>query len=177
MKLDIDNKYTIVGKDDGHLEALRYGKPWRDLCGDNLVRALACRTDNLQKALDLALHILSASEPSDSRAVSDEFVAMAAVSCGVDVSDSCMQVIEAGLLIEWKPCPTELVVIANPDDSGIDVGDTTSGNVHVSVFHGEERASIIIDPDHATRVAERLWDCAATGRAVQMENKPQDSIP
>lgn len=63
------------------------------------------------------------------------------------------------------------------DDSGIDVGDTTSGNVHVSVFHGEHRASIIIDPDHATRVAERLWDCAATGRAVQMESKPQDSIP
>lgn len=56
------------------------------------------------------------------------------------------------------------------DESGIDVGDTTSGNVHVSVFHGEQRASIIIDPDHATRVAERLWDCAVTGRAVQMEN-------
>lgn len=67
--------------------------------------------------------------------------------------------------------------IPKTDDSGIDVGDTTSGNVHVSVFHGEERASIIIDPDHATRVAERLWDCAATGRAVQMENQPQDSIP
>lgn len=63
------------------------------------------------------------------------------------------------------------------DDSGIDVGDTTSGNVHVSVFHGGERTSIIIDPDHATRVAERLWDCAATGRAAQAENQPQDSIP
>jgi hypothetical protein len=63
------------------------------------------------------------------------------------------------------------------DDNGIDVGDTTSGKVHVSVFHGEQRTSIIIDPDHATRVAERLWDCAATGRAVQMENQPQESIP
>ena len=75
--------------------------------------------------------------------------------------------------LSWKAS----VEITKTDDSGIDVGDTTSGNVHVSVFHGEQRASIIIDPDHATRVAERLWDCAATGRAVQMESKPQDSIP
>ena len=67
--------------------------------------------------------------------------------------------------------------LTKTDDSGIDVGDTTSGKVHVSVFHGGQRTSILIDPDHATRVAERLWDCAATGRAVQMENQPQESIP
>lgn len=75
--------------------------------------------------------------------------------------------------LSWKASAE----ITKTYESGIDVGNTTSGNVHVSVFHGEHRFRIFIDPDHATRVAERLWDCAATGRAVQMENQPQDSIP
>lgn len=64
----------------------------------------------------------------------------------------------------------EQLALKSADDKGIDVGDTTSGKVHVSIYHGEERLSIVIDPDHAQRIAERLWDCAATGRAVQSEN-------
>ena len=51
----------------------------------------------------------------------------------------------------------------------IEVDETTAGRVHVSVVKGEERLSVIIDPDHAQRIAERLWDCAATGRAIQSE--------
>lgn len=34
-------KYTVVIVGDGGLHALRYGQPWRDLCGDNLVFNLA----------------------------------------------------------------------------------------------------------------------------------------
>lgn len=43
-------------------------------------------TDKLKDALSLAVHMLSHHEPGDSRAVSDRFVALAAVSCGVDTA-------------------------------------------------------------------------------------------
>lgn len=40
-RIDVDGgKYTVVS-DAGHLTALRYGQPWRELTGDNLVFHLA----------------------------------------------------------------------------------------------------------------------------------------
>ncbi len=50
------------------------------------------REDKLQKALDLALAILVRFEPGDSRAVSDEFVAMASVAAGNE-NDACLEII------------------------------------------------------------------------------------
>lgn len=35
-----DNKYEIGRTADGHVVALRYGEPWRDCVGDNLIAAL-----------------------------------------------------------------------------------------------------------------------------------------
>jgi len=32
-----DGKYTVYQEKQGSIKALRYGEPWRDLCGDNLV--------------------------------------------------------------------------------------------------------------------------------------------
>ena len=39
LKLE-DGKYEIRRHDDGHMDALRHGEPWRDLTGDKLVGAL-----------------------------------------------------------------------------------------------------------------------------------------
>lgn len=36
-----DGKYTVRKTVSGGLHALRYGEPWRDLCGDKLVYQLA----------------------------------------------------------------------------------------------------------------------------------------
>lgn len=36
-----DGKYSVVMGTNGSLKALRYGEPWRDLTGDNLVYWLA----------------------------------------------------------------------------------------------------------------------------------------
>ena len=43
--------------------------------------------NDLRTALALAVRLLERHEPTDSRAVSDEFVALAAISCGVDDQD------------------------------------------------------------------------------------------
>lgn len=48
--------------------------------------------DQLYMALSLAVDMLSKNEPGDSRAVSDEFVAIAAVQCGL-VDEAVMNVI------------------------------------------------------------------------------------
>jgi len=51
MKTEIqvnDGKYTVV-MDGGKLSALRYGEPWQDLTGNNLVYWLAIE---LQEARD-----------------------------------------------------------------------------------------------------------------------------
>ena len=49
MNITLDNgKYTVVCKDNGSLEALRYGEPWRDLTGDNLILALCQRIEKLE---------------------------------------------------------------------------------------------------------------------------------
>ncbi len=46
-----DGKYTLVFTPDGHLSALRYGQPWRDLTGDGMVLALVQEVDKLRAAL------------------------------------------------------------------------------------------------------------------------------
>jgi len=50
--------------------------------------------DELQLSLNVAVGLLSELEPGDSRAVSDIFVALAAVVCGVSDA-TCIQAIEA----------------------------------------------------------------------------------
>lgn len=52
----------------------------------------------LSKALNLALLYLARLEPGDSRAVSDEFVAMAAVASG-DTAPEVMRVIDEALVV------------------------------------------------------------------------------
>ena len=57
------------------------------------------RIVDLESALRLALHILWGFEPPDSRAVSDEFVAMAAVLANCANNES-MQIIADGMEVE-----------------------------------------------------------------------------
>lgn len=57
------------------------------------------RTEQLQAALDLALCRLIRFEPGDSRAVSGEFVAMAAVACDC-VNDAALRIIKDALAKE-----------------------------------------------------------------------------
>lgn len=46
MRVDVDGgKYTVVQEPDGRLHALRYGQPWRDCVGDNLIFNLAFELD------------------------------------------------------------------------------------------------------------------------------------
>lgn len=52
--------------------------------------------EDLQKALRLAVNMLAHTEPSDSRAVSDVFVALCSVSCG-DASGDVMPIIDRTL--------------------------------------------------------------------------------
>lgn len=51
---------------------------------------------NIGRALDLATQMLAMHEPGDSRAVSEEFVAIAAVQSGCE-DKACMEVIERAL--------------------------------------------------------------------------------
>lgn len=56
-----DGKYTLLLHSDGRLEALRYGEPWRDLCGDKLVLCLVQRVQALEsKVEDLHNEVLEA---------------------------------------------------------------------------------------------------------------------
>jgi hypothetical protein len=69
--------------------------------GRDRIMALSKRVDELQKALDLAVIRLGAMEPPDSRAVSDEFVAIAAMDAGgTAVNDACHDIIDAALAEE-----------------------------------------------------------------------------
>jgi hypothetical protein len=52
----------------------------------------------VKEALDLAVNIIMAGEPGDSRAVSNEAVALAAVACG-DTSEPVMKVIREALAL------------------------------------------------------------------------------
>ncbi len=38
QRVELDGgKYTVIRENDGRMHALRYGEPWRDLVGDNLI--------------------------------------------------------------------------------------------------------------------------------------------
>lgn len=58
---------------------------------------LLTRIADLELALDLALNWLGEQEPGDSRAVSNEFVAMAAIRCEQDNLEECRSIIRASL--------------------------------------------------------------------------------
>ena len=59
MKIDLDGgKYTVVQKDNGSLDALRYGEPWRDLTGDNLVYWMAVEIERLRDKIEEANNCL-----------------------------------------------------------------------------------------------------------------------
>lgn len=62
--------------------------------------ALAARVAQVEPALKVAVAMLSCREPGDSRAVSDEFVALAAVECGCADAE-CMRVIDTALAA-WR---------------------------------------------------------------------------
>lgn len=47
-----DGKYTLCLHSDGRLEALRYGEPWRELCGDKLVLCLMQRVQALESKVE-----------------------------------------------------------------------------------------------------------------------------
>lgn len=59
-------------------------------------RKMEKRESNLTEALNLALDLLYPSESGDSRAISNEFVAMGAVLCGIE-DDKTMEVIRVQL--------------------------------------------------------------------------------
>lgn len=63
---------------------------------DRTLTAVEGKTAALKTALKLALCWLSLHEPQDSRAVSDEFVAMASVEAGLDDAE-CLAIIERGI--------------------------------------------------------------------------------
>ena len=46
-----DGEYHVVLPVEGGLCALRHGKPWRNLCGDNLVLALANELDDARQKI------------------------------------------------------------------------------------------------------------------------------
>lgn len=54
-----NGEYTIREKPNGCLEALRYGEPWRDLTGDNLILALADRMEAFDELLIAAQRALA----------------------------------------------------------------------------------------------------------------------
>jgi hypothetical protein len=60
-------------------------------------KAVSERIADLELALDLALAWLGEQEPGDSRAVSNEFVAMAAIRCEQDRLDECREIIRTEL--------------------------------------------------------------------------------
>lgn len=61
--VDVDNgKYSVYQKRNGSVKALRYGKHWRDLCGDNLVFNLMVELIEAKKKIKDALAILDKGE-------------------------------------------------------------------------------------------------------------------
>lgn len=59
LSVSIENgKYTVEQSIDGNLYALRYGEPWRDLCGDNLVYAMAAEIHRLRTQINDATNCL-----------------------------------------------------------------------------------------------------------------------
>jgi hypothetical protein len=89
-----DPNFHMVGVDGP------YGLNGRTVYYSELVRRYRDEDESpTQRALNLALCYLGKLEPGDSRAVSDEFVAMFAVSTG-DTSPEVLAVIDAALARE-----------------------------------------------------------------------------
>ncbi len=61
---------------------------------------MTTRVADLELALDYALGVLVKFEPPDSRAVSNEFVAMAAIRCEQDRLEECREILRAAIAIE-----------------------------------------------------------------------------
>jgi hypothetical protein len=61
------------------------------------IQSLLSRIADLELVADLALGTLGEQEPSDSRAVSDEFVAMAAIRCGQDGLGECREIVRKAI--------------------------------------------------------------------------------
>lgn len=54
-EIELENgKYTVVNElmSGGHLYALRYGEPWRNLNGDNLILAMYHEIERLYEELE-----------------------------------------------------------------------------------------------------------------------------
>ncbi len=78
LKIELDDgKYTYIRHDDGRQEALRYGEPWRDLVGDNLIGALASEIESLSE------QVKDPSQPTPAQLVMKQ--------CGDDFWGECAQ--------------------------------------------------------------------------------------
>lgn len=63
LRVDLNGgKYTVVMTESGHLSALRYGEPWRDLVGDGMVCYMAHEIEELR---DHRAALLAACEKLD----------------------------------------------------------------------------------------------------------------
>jgi hypothetical protein len=84
-----------------------------------LTNAQAARIADLELALDLAMARLVLAEPGDSRAVSDEFVAMACVQAKL-TNEECRRIIRAELaaLREASERPAGLTECARTREDG-----------------------------------------------------------
>ena len=52
MRINLnDKKYTYVRNEDGSQSALRYGKPWRNLTGDNFIFSMAQEIKELKQRI------------------------------------------------------------------------------------------------------------------------------
>jgi len=81
------------------LRAIAGGTQAKENRHDIIFNAAADELEHRDKALDLAVCLLGKYEPPDSRAVSDVFVALAAVSCGND-NQECWDIIDKALEME-----------------------------------------------------------------------------
>ena len=58
-----DGKYTVIYDfDTGQSECLRYGEPWRDLCGDKIVLALFDTIVELRTKVEQLEHAIKCAE-------------------------------------------------------------------------------------------------------------------
>ncbi len=92
-----DGKYRVVMDVDG-LRALRYGEPWRDCVGDNLIYYLASTVQTLQDAI-----ITHRAQKADDRCIEDDDRLYEAlgdgikcdrrVGCQLDMVNNCVRFI------------------------------------------------------------------------------------
>ena len=61
-RIDVcEGKYTVIN-DNGKLSALRYGEPWRDLTGDNLIYWMMVEITSLREKNGVLVEALQAME-------------------------------------------------------------------------------------------------------------------